>query len=74
MNAPSNLKAGGFYVLRVLQDGTGNRTITSWNGVFDWGGATAPTLSTAASAEDIFSFYSPDGTNLKNIGAVYALG
>lgn len=60
-NAPTNLKVET-YVLVVNQDATGSRTIT-WNGVFKWGGGTAPTLSTAANAKDVFSFFS-DGTNL----------
>jgi hypothetical protein len=66
MGAPTNLKAGGTYVLRVIQDGTGSRTIT-WNAVFKWPAATAPTLTTTASAVDIFTFVS-DGTNLYMIG------
>lgn len=62
MAAPTNLVDGGTYVLRVIQDGTGSRTIT-WNAVFKWSGGTAPTLSTGANAVDIISFVS-DGTNL----------
>ena len=62
MAAPTNLVAGGTYVLRVIQDGTGSRTIT-WNSVFKWAGGTAPTLSTGANAVDILTFIS-DGTNM----------
>lgn len=65
MNAPTNLKAGATYVLVINQDGTGSRTLT-WNSVFKWPGGVAPTLSTAASAKDIVSFYS-DGTNLYGV-------
>ena len=64
--APTNQKDGGVYVLIVVQDGTGSRTIT-WNSVFKWVGATAPTLSTAASSRDQFVFVS-NGTNLYEIG------
>ena len=64
--APTNQKDGGVYLLVVLQDGTGSRTIT-WNSVFKWVGATAPTLSTAASSRDQFVFVS-NGTNLYEIG------
>lgn len=64
--APTNQKDGGVYVLIVIQDGTGSRTIT-WNSVFKWVGATAPTLSTAASSRDQFVFVS-NGTNLYEIG------
>ena len=66
MAAPTGLVDGGFYSLLVIQDATGSRTLT-WNAVFDWAGGTAPTLSTAASAKDIFVFRS-DGTNLLEVG------
>jgi hypothetical protein len=61
MAAPTNLKVGT-YILHVIQDGSGNRTLT-WNSVFKWTAATAPTLTTAANRRDIFSFIC-DGTNL----------
>ncbi len=63
MGAPTNIQSGGTYLLEVVQGGAGSFTI-AWNGVFKWPGAAAPTLSTAAGAKDIISFYSPDGTNL----------
>ena len=47
-------------VLKIVQDATGSRTIT-WP-TTQWPGGTAPTLSTAANAIDIVSFYC-DGTN-----------
>ena len=62
MAAPTNLKVGT-YILRVYQDGTGSRTITSWNAVFKWTAAVAPVLSTGAGKLDIITFFS-DGTNL----------
>jgi hypothetical protein len=46
-------------LLRVVQDGAGNRTI-AWTGgglVINWVGGVAPTLSTAANAVDIISLY-----------------
>jgi len=60
--APTNLKVGT-YILRVYQDATGSRTITSWNAVFKWTAAVAPVLSTGANKLDIITFFS-DGTNL----------
>jgi len=60
--APTNLKVGT-YILRVFQDGTGSRTITSWNAVFKWTAAVAPVLSTGAGKLDIITLFS-DGTNL----------
>ena len=65
-SAPTNMKDGGFYSITVIQDGTGSRT-GSWNAVFKWAGGTAPTLTTTASAKDIFVFRS-DGTNMYEVG------
>jgi hypothetical protein len=62
MAAPTNLKVGT-YILRVYQDGSGSRTITTWNSVFKWTAAVAPVLSTGANKLDIITFFS-DGTNL----------
>lgn len=61
MNAPTNLKVGT-YILNVIQDATGTRTL-NWNAVFKWPAGVAPTLTTTANARDVFSFFS-DGTNL----------
>lgn len=67
----SNPTAGASYVLKVVQDGTGSRLMT-WPGTVKWAGGITPTLSTAASAIDIFSFYY-DGTNyFGNYSANYA--
>jgi len=64
--APTNMVDGGAYVLIVVQDGTGSRTIT-WNSVFKWVGGTAPTLTTANGSRDQFVFVS-NGTNMYEIG------
>jgi hypothetical protein len=66
MGAPTNLVNGGFYALAVIQN-SGSNTLT-WNSVFKWASGTAPTLSTAASAKDYFTFRS-DGTNLYQQGS-----
>mgnify|MGYP001263619562 CR=1 FL=1 len=66
MSAPTNLVDGAVYLLMIIQDGTGSRTM-SWNAVFKFTGGTAPTLTTTASAKDILIFYS-DGTNMYEIG------
>lgn len=66
MAAPTNMVDGGTYVLRVIQDGTGSRTL-AYNAVFKWpDGGTAPVLSTAASSVDILTFIS-DGTNMYGV-------
>lgn len=59
--APSNPEDGATVILYIIQDGSGSRTLT-WNSVFKWPGATAPTLSTGASKIDMVSC-SEDGTN-----------
>lgn len=61
MAAPTNLFVGT-YILHVVQDATGSRTIT-WNSVFKWTQAVAPVLTTAATRRDIISFVC-DGTNM----------
>ena len=59
--APTNLKVGS-YILNVLQDGTGGRTLT-WNAVFKWPAGVAPVLTATGNRRDLFSFVC-DGTNL----------
>ena len=59
--APSNMRVGT-YILHVIQDGSGGRTL-NWNSVFKWPAGVAPTLTTTASRRDMFSFVS-DGTNM----------
>jgi hypothetical protein len=59
--APTNLKIGT-YILHVVQDGSGNRTLT-WNSIFKWPAGVAPTLTSTANRRDLFSFVC-DGTNL----------
>ena len=65
-DAPTHMVDGAFYSLIIIQDGTGSRT-ASWNTVFKWAAATAPTLTTTASAKDIFVWRS-DGTNMYEVG------
>jgi len=51
------------FVLKVTQDGTGNRTI-AFPAAVDFAGGTAPTLSTGANDVDVFVFFTVDaGTN-----------
>lgn len=58
--------AGTFYALYLKQDSVGSRTV-AWSG-FTWANGTAPVLSTAANAVDIFTFYY-DGTSMNCVGA-----
>ena len=59
--APTNLKTGS-YILHIIQDGSGNRTVI-WNSIFKWPAGVAPVLTTTANRRDLFSFVC-DGTNL----------
>ena len=61
MAAPTNLRVGT-YILHVIQDGTGSRTL-SWNLMYRFPGNVAPTLTTTANAHDVMTFVS-DGTYL----------
>jgi hypothetical protein len=47
----SNPQDGGRYLLLIIQDGTGSRTITSWPTI-SWRGGSEPTLTTTASKAD----------------------
>lgn len=58
----------GNFLLRVVQDGTGGRTIT-WPASVKWPGGTAPTLSAAANAEDIVTFYT-NGTDYYGVASL----
>lgn len=59
---PTNMVNGGTYVLRVVQDGTGTRTL-AYGANYTWPGGNIPVLSTAAGAVDVLTFLS-DGVNM----------
>jgi len=46
----------GNFVIKVVQDGTGGRTL-AWPAAVKWPGGTEPTLSTDAGAVDVFTFF-----------------
>ena len=59
---PTNT-AEGYYILTVVQDGTGSRSITSWGSAFSFTGLPAsqlssniPVLSSTAGAIDVLGF------------------
>lgn len=52
--------SGKSFILLLKQDGTGSRTVT-WSTV-KWPANTAPTITSTASKQDIYSFFA-DGTN-----------
>ena len=62
--------SGKSFIMFLKQDGTGSRTVT-WSTV-KWPGGTAPTVTSTASRQDIYSFFA-DGTNWYgvNVGQNY---
>jgi hypothetical protein len=52
----TNEKPGQSGVIRVVQDGTGSRTL-AFGTDYEFAGGTAPTLSTAAGANDLLFYY-----------------
>jgi len=60
--AISNENAGQVFVLRLIQDGTGSRTVT-WFSTIKWAGGSAPTLTTTASKEDVLGFITTSTDN-----------
>jgi hypothetical protein len=65
LNAPTNMKDGGTYVLIVKQDATGSRTL-SYDSAYKFARGAAPVLTTTANAVDILTFVS-DGTNMYGV-------
>ena len=58
-NPPTSGTSGSFTLI-LRQDGTGSRTVT-WPASVDWADASAPTLTTDASAVDVLTFITVDG-------------
>lgn len=54
LDNPTNMKDGQALVFRVIQDGTGTRTL-AYGTKYKWPAGTAPTLSTAAGEVDIIT-------------------
>lgn len=53
---PTNLVAGQSGVIIINQDATGSRTL-SYGSNYDFGGGTAPTLTTTANAQDMIAYF-----------------
>jgi len=60
--AVSGAVTGQLFVVRLIQDGTGGRTVTWWDGISWENGGTAPTLTTTLNKTDVFVFLCT-GTN-----------
>lgn len=64
LGAPTNLQEGLGGVLRVIQDGTGSRTL-AYNACWDFGALGSPTLTTTAAAEDLIFWVCTDAVTPK---------
>jgi hypothetical protein len=53
--ALSNASTGQCFIIRLVQDATGSRTVT-WFSTIKWQDGTTPTLTTTASKTDVFGF------------------
>lgn len=60
--ALSNVVAGHCFILRLIQDATGSRTVT-WFSTIKWPAGVAPTLTTTANKEDVFGFFQTSTDN-----------
>ena len=61
MAAPTNIKEGATYILFVIQDAVGGRTLGWDAATFCWPLGNAPTLSTGANAIDVITFIARGG-------------
>lgn len=61
IQTPTNPHEGLTYTLVIIQDGTGNRTV-SWPASISFGSAGAPTLSTGAGKKDVISLQCIDAS------------
>ncbi|WP_306257762.1 phage tail fiber protein [Pararhizobium sp. IMCC21322] len=64
MAAPAIITAGATYLFKIIQDGTGSRTL-AWDSAYDWPGGTAPTLTATATGIDVISGFSFDGVSIQ---------
>ncbi len=53
--ALTNETVGQTFVIRLVQDGTGSRTVT-WFSTIKWDGGSAPTLTATLNKTDVFGF------------------
>jgi len=63
---PTNLTAGQSGSIFLVQDGTGSRT-AAWASYWDFAGATAPTLSTAANSVDRVDYIVRSSTSIHTV-------
>jgi len=67
LDNPTNHKVGRTITIKVKQDATGTRTL-AYGTQYDFGQDVAPTLSTAANAEDLLVFFVASTTKMVYLG------
>ena len=70
--ALSNADAGQKFIIRLVQDGTGSRTVT-WFSTIKWAGGVTPTLTTTANKTDVFGFICTSAGNYDGFVVGYNL-
>lgn len=60
---PTNVVAGQSGVIKIVQDGTGSRTL-AFGSSWDWQGGVVPSLTTTANAVDILVYYVDSASNI----------
>ena len=70
LDNPTNVKAGGLYRLRVVQDATGGRTL-SFGSNYKFPGGISVTLSSGAGDIDLFEFIAYDSSTLYLVNALF---
>lgn len=66
LSAPSNAVQGGTYILRVIQDGVGNRTL-NFNSIYKWGAAGAPDLTALSASQSMILTFYYNGTDMLGV-------
>lgn len=67
LGAISNPKVGGLYIIRVIQDGTGGRTL-AFNAQYAFSGGVTPILNSTLNQSTVFTFFY-DGTSMRYANA-----
>jgi len=70
--ALSNADVGQKFIIRLVQDGTGSRTVT-WFSTIKWPGGVTPTLTTTANKTDVFGFICTSANNYDGFVVGYNL-
>lgn len=67
LGAVTNMQTGGLFILRVIQDGTGGRTL-AFNAQYTFPGSVTPILNSAAGDATVLVFFY-DGSNMRYCNA-----